>query len=97
MSIYNLPTNKIPLHLKKVIQAIQEILGEKAYDFMLIGATARDLILDGQYNLGIGRATLDIDFAIYVPERYSLLKNIYRGLVVKNMISDLAEPPMFTE
>ncbi|HWW40964.1 hypothetical protein [Pedobacter sp.] len=91
MSIYNLPTNKIPLHLKKVIQAIQEILGEKAYDFMLIGATARDLILDGQYNLGIGRATLDIDFAIYVPEWDS-----YEEMIKRLLSSGLFSPTKVT-
>lgn len=68
MSTFNLPTDKIPDHLRQVVLAIQEILGEKAYDFILIGATARDLILDGQYNLGAGRVTLDVDFALYVPE-----------------------------
>ena len=68
MSTYNLPTDKIPDQLKEVIRDIQEILGDQAYDFMLIGATARDLILDGQYHLGAGPKTLDVDFALYVPE-----------------------------
>ncbi|MES2456302.1 MAG: hypothetical protein V4594_12205 [Bacteroidota bacterium] len=68
MSTFNLPTDKIPDNLRQVVIAIQEILDEKAYDFILIGATARDLILDGQYNLGAGRVTLDVDFALYVPE-----------------------------
>jgi predicted nucleotidyltransferase len=68
MSTFNLPTDKVPDHLRQVVNAIQEILGKKAYDFILIGATARDLILDGQYNLGAGRVTLDVDFALYVPE-----------------------------
>jgi predicted nucleotidyltransferase len=84
MSTYNLPTDKIPDHLKKVIQAIQKILGEKAYDFMLIGAIARDLVLDGQYNLGLGRITLDVDFAIYVPEWES-----YQEMIKKLVFSGL--------
>ena len=68
MNTFNLPTDKIPDHLRQVVIAIQEILGDKAYDFILIGATARDLILDGQYNLGAVRVTLDVDFALYVLE-----------------------------
>jgi predicted nucleotidyltransferase len=68
MNTFNLPTDKIPDHLRQIVIAIQEILGKKAYDFILIGATARDLILNGQYNLGAGRVTLDVDFALYIPE-----------------------------
>ena len=68
MDIYNLPTTKVPEHLQEIIKSIQAILGEEAYDFLLIGAIARDLILDGQHGLGVSRKTLDVDFAIYVPQ-----------------------------
>jgi len=68
MNIFNLATNKVPEHLREIIQSIQEVLGQEGYEFLLIGATARDLILDGINNLGVGRKTLDVDFAIYVPE-----------------------------
>jgi len=68
MNTFNLPTDKIPEHLQEVVKSIQNILGDKAYDFLLIGATARDLIMEGQYDIGIDRKTLDIDFAIYIPE-----------------------------
>lgn len=52
----------------EIIQTLQEILGKQAYDFLLIGASARDLIIDTIYDLGISRSTEDVDFAIYVPE-----------------------------
>ena len=68
MSFYNLSNNKLPPHLLEIIQSIQEILGVQSYDFLLIGASARDLIMDTIYNLGISRATEDVDFAVYVPE-----------------------------
>jgi predicted nucleotidyltransferase len=68
MNTYNLLSNKIPPHLLEIITAFQEVLGEKAYDFLLIGASARDLIMDGIYNLGIRRMTKDVDFALFVPE-----------------------------
>lgn len=68
MSSYNLSNSKLPPHLLEIIRALQEILGEQAYNFLLIGATARDLVLDSIYELGISRATEDVDFAVYVPE-----------------------------
>jgi predicted nucleotidyltransferase len=68
MSTYSLLNNKIPHHILEIINAFQKILGEQAYDFLLIGASARDLILDGIHDMGSGRLTNDVDFALYVPE-----------------------------
>lgn len=75
MNIYNLPINKIPGHVQEIIMAIQEIAAPDTYDFLLIGATARDLIMDGKYDIKPSRGTLDVDFAIYVPhwEGFSLI------------------------
>lgn len=36
---------------------------------MLIGATARDIIMDGIYDLGVSRMTADVDFAVFVPKK----------------------------
>jgi predicted nucleotidyltransferase len=68
MSIYNLSNDKIPQHIRDIISALRAVLGKQFYDFLLIGASARDLIMDGVYDLGISRLTKDVDFAIYVPE-----------------------------
>ena len=68
MSTYNLSSDKIPAHITEIIRNLGEILGDQRYDFMLIGATARDLILDGIHGLGISRLTADVDFAVFVPE-----------------------------
>jgi predicted nucleotidyltransferase len=68
MNTYNLLSNKIPAQILEIIAAFQQILGDQAYDFLLIGASARDLIMDGIYELGISRLTNDVDFALYVPE-----------------------------
>lgn len=84
MSIFNLRTDRIPEHLREILQAIQLLLGEEAYDFLLIGATARDLILDGINDLGVGRKTLDVDFAIYVPEWRN-----YEGIIDKLLSSGM--------
>ena len=54
--------------MRDIVMAMQQVLDTDAYDFLLIGATARDLILDSWYELGPGQMTLDVDFAIYVPE-----------------------------
>lgn len=68
MSTYNLSSNKVPSHLLKIIEAFQTILGDRAYDFILIGASARDLIMDSIHELGLSRLTKDVDFALFVPE-----------------------------
>jgi len=68
MNTYNLPTDKIPEHVREIVLTMQEVLAAKAYDFLLIGATARNLIMDSWYDLGPGQITMDVDFAIYVPE-----------------------------
>src|ERR1700761_7137469 len=68
MSTYNLSSNKIPAQILEIIAAFQEILGTQAYDFLLIGASARDLVMDGIYELGISSLTKDVDFALYIPE-----------------------------
>ncbi len=68
MNTYNLLSNKIPAQILEIIAAFQQILGDQAYDFLLIGASARDLIMDGIYDLGISRLTNHVDFALYVPE-----------------------------
>jgi predicted nucleotidyltransferase len=68
MSTYNLSSDKIPPHIISIVKGLKEVLGDQAYDFLLIGATARDIILDGIYDLGVSRLTADVDFAVYVPE-----------------------------
>jgi predicted nucleotidyltransferase len=80
MSSYNLSSNKIPPHLLEIIRSFQEILGEQAYDFLLIGASARDLIMDTIYDLGVSRSTEDVDFALYVPE-WGIYKEILQKLI----------------
>jgi predicted nucleotidyltransferase len=68
MNTYNLSSDKIPQHIINIIKSLKEILDKQAYDFILIGATARDIIIDGIYDLGISRLTADVDFAVFVPE-----------------------------
>jgi predicted nucleotidyltransferase len=68
MNIYNLLSNKVPPHILEIIGAFQGILGDQAYDFLLIGASARDMIMNGVHGLGISRQTNDVDFALFVPE-----------------------------
>ncbi len=77
MNTYNLSSDKIPPHITIITRVIKDILGEQAYDFMLIGATARDIIMDGIYDLGVSRMTADVDFAVFVPEwdNYARLMN----------------------
>ena len=91
MSSYSLSNNKLPPHLLQIIHSMKEILGEQAYDFLLIGASARDLIMDTIYDLGISRSTEDVDFALYVPEWSS-----YEKVLQKLIGSGLFQPTKAT-
>ena len=68
MSTYNLSNSKLPPHLVEIVRALQRVLGDRSYDFLLIGASARDIVLDSIHELGVSRSTQDVDFAVYVPE-----------------------------
>ena len=52
---------------------------EPAYLYMLVGATARDLLLHHVYGLPVTRATYDVDFAILVDswEQFATVKQLF--------------------
>jgi hypothetical protein len=43
MSTNNLSTDKISPHIISFVKGLEDVLGDQAYDFLLIGATARDI------------------------------------------------------
>ncbi|WP_439699278.1 hypothetical protein ACFGVS_13675 [Mucilaginibacter sp. AW1-7] len=91
MSTYNILSNKIPSYLLEIIDSLQKVLGRQSYDFLLIGASARDLIMDTIYDLGVSRMTRDVDFALYVPEW-----DTYKQTIQKLIDSGLFSPTKTT-
>ena len=48
------------------LHAIRDAAEGIGIQFLLVGATARDLLLEKAYGIRIGRATLDVDIAVQV-------------------------------
>lgn len=63
--------DRIRLH---AIEKISNVADSLSVPFFIIGAAARDLILMNGYNIPTIRATLDIDFAVRVPNWDQYLK-----------------------
>lgn len=59
-----------------IFQEIQTVARELQISFVVVGATARDLVMHYGYGVPIKRATKDIDFAVYVSswDEFKLLK-----------------------
>jgi predicted nucleotidyltransferase len=67
-----------PLTLQ-IIRLIDGILHGAGIPYMLVGATARDLLLHHVYGLPVTRATYDVDFAILVDswEQFATVKQLF--------------------
>lgn len=59
-------TNKLPRKFIEIIQIIDAVATKQAIPYFIIGAFARDVILEYGFNIKSARATRDIDFAIAV-------------------------------
>ena len=67
------PVNRVLLEILSTIQTVTEELG---CDYLLVGATARDILMTHVFGLDTRRATHDVDFAIALDhwERFHALK-----------------------
>lgn len=69
-ALLNIPalniSGKLDKHTVAVYQAILEVTQQLDVPFLIVGASARDLVLHYGHNAEIARATRDIDFAIEV-------------------------------
>ena len=57
-------SGKIDGFVLEILEAINEITHSLSMDFFVVGATARDIILEGAYGISTIRATNDIDFGV---------------------------------
>ena len=67
------PVNPV---LLEILSTIQTVTGELDCDYLLVGATARDMLMTHVFGLDTRRATHDVDFAIALDhwERFHALK-----------------------
>lgn len=72
-------TDLDPIQLE-TFQAISKVATDKEIPFIIIGASARDLVMHYGYRMPIKRATRDIDFAIQVPN-WDCFEEIHSGLI----------------
>jgi len=56
----------VPTDVLAVLKEVDRAASELSQPYMIIGATARDLLLHHVFNMAITRATLDVDFAFAV-------------------------------
>lgn len=61
-------SGKIDAFRLGIFEAISSVSSSLDVPFMIVGATARDMILAEGYGIDTGRATVDIDFGVRVPD-----------------------------
>jgi predicted nucleotidyltransferase len=66
----------LPAGVEAVIRAVQAGAGQLGLEPLLVGATARDLLLVHVFEQPVRRATLDVDFAVALAswEQFEALK-----------------------
>ena len=78
-------SGKIDAKSVAIYSAIDQAARDLAIPYVVVGASARDLVLHYGYGARIKRATADIDFGIQVPDwatfeaiRYKLIESAAR-------------------
>jgi len=97
-------SNKLPTQIIDILRRLKTVADELNIPIILIGATARDLILQHTYNIQSNRATTDIDFGVGVSnwDEFANLKsalnktgNFSSGNKPEHQIKDLiSETPI---
>jgi len=72
-----LPDRPLDSNLLHVLRAITHETERAGIDYMLVGATARDILMTHVFDISTGRATYDVDFAVAVAswDQFDYLKN----------------------
>jgi predicted nucleotidyltransferase len=73
-------SNKLPTQTVEILKSINQIASELEIPILMIGATARDLVLHYAYNVRAMRATKDTDFAVMI-ENWTKYENLKSKLI----------------
>lgn len=70
-------SGKVDPRICEVFDSVNRVLSELKIPYIVVGATARDLVLHHGHGAKIQRATDDVDFAIEVPDwnAFAIIKN----------------------
>jgi predicted nucleotidyltransferase len=71
---------------KDLLEALEETFKKFGIDYYLIGATSRDLWIEGISSIPTARATLDFDFAIYLND-HEQFEKLKLSLIEKNFVN----------
>lgn len=72
--------------LATVVQALQDVTQALGMDYFLMGAAARDLMLQHAHNIAPSRLTEDVDFAVSVPN-WTSFESLRIALLGSNQFS----------
>jgi len=73
-------SHKVDLEHKEVIRQLKKILDDLGVKFFIVGASARDFVLEYLHGIRAPRMTMDIDFAVKV-ENWEAYEKIERALL----------------
>jgi predicted nucleotidyltransferase len=75
-------SGKIDKVAVSALSRIHQISSSMKIPFFIVGATARDILLEVHYGIGSKRATLDIDIAVFIEnwEQFNHLKDELIGI-----------------
>lgn len=79
-------SNKLDLRLVSAIKAIHDVATKLDLPFFIIGATARDIILQHGFGIQPMRATVDIDFAVQV-ESWDQFDQLKREIITTSQFA----------
>jgi predicted nucleotidyltransferase len=70
-------SGKISKTSVSILRKIEEVSARLEIPFFIVGATARDIILEHQFDINTWRATLDIDIGVFISEwdQFNTLKS----------------------
>lgn len=77
--------------LATVVQALQDVAQALGIDYFLMGAAARDLLLQHAHNIAPSRMTEDVDFAVSVPD-WSSFDSLRTALLSSDQFSGRPGP-----
>jgi len=76
------PERPLDPTLLQVLRAVAEEVEGASIDYMLVGATARDILLTHVFDLPAGRATYDVDFAVAVAS-WAQFERLKAGIIAR--------------
>lgn len=77
-NLHTVPENRpVPEPILHILEVVQSVASEQECPYIVVGATARDLLLFHVFGISGNRATLDVDFAIAVEswERFQRMRD----------------------